>query len=194
MRTALAVDSTLDTCRTARGGDVTGGRSGNISTRAPLRSIISTSVLWPTSLSRIFRGTRCGSRNTSSCAHWFSLPASPCCQLSYDLYSNFNATLMKLLYNIDVNGDDDKHLAIIDAALSGAPQGGVPGKFLIRYFPFLRFIPDFLPGAGFQKQFARWQTTANALKNVPFEHVKAFMVSDRACSTVDGRELWLTVR
>ncbi|KAI0697627.1 cytochrome P450 [Cerioporus squamosus] len=94
------------------------------------------------------------------------------------LQFNFNATLMKLLYNIDVTDDDDKHLAIVEAALSGAPQGGVPGKFLIRYFPFLRYIPDFLPGAGFQKQFARWQAAANALKDVPFEHVKAFMEHD----------------
>ncbi|RDX45817.1 cytochrome P450 [Lentinus brumalis] len=99
-------------------------------------------------------------------------------RLPQHLQFNFNATLMKLLYNIDVNGDNDKHLAIVNAALSGAPQGGVPGKFLIRHFPFLRYIPDFLPGAGFQKQFARWQAAANALKNVPFEHVKAFMEHD----------------
>ena len=36
----------------------------------------------------------------------------------------------------------------------------------------LRYVPAWFPGAGFQKDFARWREASLALKNMPFDHVK----------------------
>ena len=30
----------------------------------------------------------------------------------------------------------------------------VPGRYWVEFFPFLRFVPAWVPGAGFQKDFA----------------------------------------
>ena len=76
-------------------------------------------------------------------------------------------------------GEDDnlKYIAAVNAALAGTPGGrGVPGKSLIRFFPVLQYLPSFLPGAGFQRQFVQWQAAASALKNVPFSYAKEAMV------------------
>ncbi|KAI0752864.1 cytochrome P450 [Daedaleopsis nitida] len=97
-------------------------------------------------------------------------------RLQDHLQFNFSATLMKLLYDIDVTDEQDKYMAAVNTALAGTPGGrGVPGKFLIRFFPFLRHVPSFIPGAGFQKQFAVWQAAASGLKNVPFAYTKEAM-------------------
>ncbi|KAI0767339.1 cytochrome P450 [Fomes fomentarius] len=89
---------------------------------------------------------------------------------------NFSATLLKLLYGIDVTDERDKYIKTVNWALAGTPGGrGVPGKFLIRFFPLLRHLPSFFPGAGFQRQFLQWQAAASALKNVPFSYIKEVM-------------------
>ncbi len=70
----------------------------------------------------------------------------------------------------------DKYIKTVNWALAGTPGGrGVPGKSLIKFFPFLRHLLRFFPGAGFQRQFLQWQAAASALKNVPFSYVKEVM-------------------
>ncbi|KAI0697651.1 cytochrome P450 [Cerioporus squamosus] len=86
----------------------------------------------------------------------------------------FSSTLMKLLYDIQVADEDDEYIAKVERAVQGA-SGTLPGKYLVEVLPFLRYIPDWVPGAEFQKQFASWRAAASDLKNAPVDHVKEAM-------------------
>ncbi len=84
---------------------------------------------------------------------------------------------MKLLYNIQVADEDDEYIVKVEHAVQGASEGTLPGKYLVEVLPFLRYVPDWVPGAGFQKRFASWRAAASDLKNAPVAHVKQALVS-----------------
>ena len=86
--------------------------------------------------------------------------------------------MLKITYGIDASEDDDEYMAAVDAALEGPVQGLVPGKFLVQYFPFLRYIPAWIPGATSQKLWAKWQAAAKKLKDTPFEFTENHLVRD----------------
>ena len=49
--------------------------------------------------------------------------------------------LLKIVYDIDVEDENDAYVKIFDAAIAGAVEGMVPGKFLVEVLPFLRHVP-----------------------------------------------------
>ncbi|KAI0767318.1 cytochrome P450 [Fomes fomentarius] len=61
------------------------------------------------------------------------------------------------------------------------PQSVAPGKFLVERFPFLRYVPSWVPDAGFQKQFAEWRVLIKALRDMPFKHMKRNMIDGDEC-------------
>ncbi|KAI0770060.1 cytochrome P450 [Fomes fomentarius] len=78
------------------------------------------------------------------------------------------ATMLKIGYGIDVEDEENEIIRVIDDALEGAAQARVPGRFLVDFFPPLQYVPAWVPGAGFQKSFARWRDASARLKNAPF--------------------------
>ena len=44
-------------------------------------------------------------------------------------------------------------------------------------FPVLRFLPAWIPGAGFQKKARQWERLGFEARAKPFEYVKSEMVS-----------------
>ena len=80
------------------------------------------------------------------------------------------------MYGIDVSERGDRIIEVIDAAMEGVAEGLTPGAFLVEYFPFLQHLPEWLPGAGFQKKLRRWRTASHEMVNMPFAQAKAAMV------------------
>ncbi|KAI0767394.1 cytochrome P450 [Fomes fomentarius] len=80
---------------------------------------------------------------------------------------SFSATLLKILYDIDVVNEDDHFIQKVEKAMEGASASSVPGAFMVEFLPFLRHVPAFVPRAGFQRRFAEWRAAASDLKNAP---------------------------
>ncbi|KAF7317507.1 Cytochrome P450 [Mycena kentingensis (nom. inval.)] len=55
------------------------------------------------------------------------------------------------------------------AALRGLSEAGVPGKYLIDMFPLLKHVPDWIPGAGFQRKATAWRNVTLAMRDRPFD-------------------------
>ncbi|KAM5536785.1 hypothetical protein V8D89_009503 [Ganoderma adspersum] len=91
----------------------------------------------------------------------------------------FLATILKVIADIDMSDDHNQYGGHIDAALAGFSQGLMPGRFLVGLLPFLRYVPSWVPGAGFQNTFARWREASAALRHGPFAHVKDAMLLSR---------------
>ncbi|KAI0697621.1 cytochrome P450 [Cerioporus squamosus] len=85
----------------------------------------------------------------------------------------FAGAILKVAYDIDVEDEDDRYVAAVDAALEGPVQGLVPGTFLVDFLPVLRHVPTWCPGATSQRLFAKWQAAAERLKNLPYGRVVA---------------------
>ena len=91
--------------------------------------------------------------------------------------STFAASVLKTMYGIDAAGENDPFIEAVDAGLEGQIQGMVAGKFLVEYLPFLRYIPTWVPGARAQRLFSKWQVAGNRLKELPYDALKASLVS-----------------
>ena len=84
--------------------------------------------------------------------------------------------MLKVTYGITVAERGDEIIRVIDASMEAFAEGLVPGAFLVEYFPFLRYVPAWLPGAGFQKRLRRWRDASHAMVDMPYERAKRTMV------------------
>ena len=95
------------------------------------------------------------------------------------VYSLASGSTKKVVYGFDAAEENDSVLELVNVALEGISIGLVPGKFMAAFFPFLRHIPTWFPGANAHRLFRKWQDAAAELKNAPFVRVKEEMVSHR---------------
>jgi hypothetical protein len=47
-------------------------------------------------------------------------------------------------------------------------SGSVPGTFLVDVFPFLKYVPRWVPGAGFQTKARGWRKLQQEMREIPF--------------------------
>ena len=81
------------------------------------------------------------------------------------------------MYGIGLTEDHDAYAATFDVSSEGISQGLVPGKYIVEILPFLRHVPKWVPGFGFQADFERWRAAVNDVKNVPFAYARDAIVS-----------------
>ena len=65
--------------------------------------------------------------------------------------STFAAITMRISYGIELQQANDKYFAMIERLAEVGESITVPGRFLVEAIPWLRFIPSWLPGAGFKR-------------------------------------------
>jgi hypothetical protein len=90
--------------------------------------------------------------------------------------STFAATIIKIGYGIAVQESDDPYISIAEEAVSGVTEAGLPGAFWVDWFPILRYVPSWFPGAGFQKKAARLKEAINTMADKPFRYVQERLV------------------
>ena len=83
---------------------------------------------------------------------------------------------MKISYGIDVQESDDPHILLTEEAMNGIVQASTSGAFWVDFFPILKYVPSWFPGAGFQKKAAHWRQTNAAMIQRPFDNVKDQLV------------------
>ncbi|RDB27129.1 O-methylsterigmatocystin oxidoreductase [Hypsizygus marmoreus] len=101
---------------------------------------------------------------------------------------NAAAVIMKVTYGYDVKEDD----LFIQAAEEASKISGwamAPGRWLVNYYPILRFVPSFLPGAGWKRQGEAWKERLNILSGVPHAWVKEQMASGHYTESFTTRHL-----
>ena len=81
-----------------------------------------------------------------------------------------------MAYGIDVEEKNDKYIALM-AKITEGLQAFNPGKYMVQFLPVLRFIPAWVPGAGFQRDFAGWRGASEQAKKELYAIAKAGMVS-----------------
>ncbi|KAI0774724.1 CyP450 monooxygenase [Trametes elegans] len=83
----------------------------------------------------------------------------------------FGATIMGIVYGLDVADDDDKYLNIARKAMDIFIEFVVPGRYLVESLHFLKHVPSWFPGAGFKRKAKAWRKDVLALRDVPFDAV-----------------------
>ncbi|KAI5119693.1 hypothetical protein M0805_003579 [Coniferiporia weirii] len=90
------------------------------------------------------------------------------------------ATVVKLTYGHDIMSDDDKFINLAVIATSRGTAAGMPGMTPVDFFPFLRFIPPWFPGAKFKRDAKLTHELSDKMTDVPYEKVKEERVAGTA--------------
>ena len=100
---------------------------------------------------------------------------------------------IQIVYGIKVLPNGDPYIATAEKAAASLTLVAVPGAFLVNTLPIcashsplmfvfdqallVKYLPEWFPGAGFQKQARLWREHAVKMNAAPFEAVKQALVS-----------------
>jgi hypothetical protein len=99
--------------------------------------------------------------------------------------------MISVAYGLDVAPSGDPFLAAGDAVLDILQETLIPGRFLVvrlrssfeslfmgrqNTIPILRYVPSWVPGAGFKRQAAQWKKEMEEHVDQPFQAAKRNMV------------------
>ena len=99
----------------------------------------------------------------------FTLP-----DISFD--SLAGATTLTLAYGLEIQQIDDRYIQTAESALIGLAELFVPGRFLVDSIPLLKYVPTWMPGAGFKRKAKEWKALATEMMDSPFEAAQKAIV------------------
>ena len=85
---------------------------------------------------------------------------------------------MKISYGIDVQEHDDPYIRLTEESLQGITAATIPGAFWVDFFPSLKYVPSWFPGAGFKKKAKYWSQVNASMLQKPYDFVKEQIVRD----------------
>ncbi|KAG6830681.1 hypothetical protein H0H87_007337 [Tephrocybe sp. NHM501043] len=102
------------------------------------------------------------------------------------------AIVLEICYGHRVAEQGDDYVTLADKALSGVTTSGVFGSYMVDYIPLLKYVPTWMPGAGFKRQASKWRKLALEMLNQPFNMVKERLKTGSAehCLTSAELEAW----
>jgi len=87
------------------------------------------------------------------------------------------ASIIEATYGLAVQPDNDPLIALVNKAMEGAQEAGIPGTFLVNVLPILKYVPAWFPGATFQVKAKNWRKYVERAREVPFQASKALVES-----------------
>ncbi|KAI0693295.1 CyP450 monooxygenase [Cerioporus squamosus] len=102
-------------------------------------------------------------------------------RLSEHIRYTFRAAIVRVLYG--VAEQDDQYVAMMEKVLE-VGEAFTPGRYLVEFMPFLRHIPAWVPGAGFQDDFAGWRNATRWVRDNMVEKTKEGIVKGETSQSV----------
>ncbi|PPQ89805.1 hypothetical protein CVT25_007410 [Psilocybe cyanescens] len=89
---------------------------------------------------------------------------------------NAVAVIMKVAYGYQVSSNDDQMVSTLEEAFRIHATLIVPGKYWVELFPMLRFLPEWMPGAGFRRVAREFGKTLHRVEEIPLVWARENMV------------------
>ncbi|KAG6874854.1 hypothetical protein C0992_006235 [Termitomyces sp. T32_za158] len=81
-------------------------------------------------------------------------------------------TIMSITYGIQVESKDDPYITNAKEGVHGFHLATVPGTFLVNSIPILKYVPEWMPFAGFKRQAKHWRRSVHYMHMKPYEAAK----------------------
>ncbi|KII84574.1 hypothetical protein PLICRDRAFT_179390 [Plicaturopsis crispa FD-325 SS-3] len=112
-----------------------------------------------------------------------------------DFHDDFSAhfahlagkVIIDIAYGIKVQPDNDPYVRTADLAMEALSEAGSPGAFYVESLPFLKYVPEWMPGAGFKRKAREWHMIADDMFNIPFDIAKANFMKGASVSNFTAR-------
>lgn len=84
--------------------------------------------------------------------------------------------MIDVVYGMELQKQNDPYVTLVEISTDGLIEATIPGHFLVDLAPALKYIPSWLPGAGFKRKAALWSETNVKLLENPWNEAKAKLV------------------
>ncbi|EIN06167.1 cytochrome P450 [Punctularia strigosozonata HHB-11173 SS5] len=88
--------------------------------------------------------------------------------------------ILEVAYGIKVTGADDPWLRLAEEGNDSAIAAATPGRFLVDLLPFLKWVPAWVPGAGFKRLAMEWRQLNTDMYTLPYEMLEGSATSSVA--------------
>ncbi|KAH8666067.1 cytochrome P450 [Ilyonectria robusta] len=107
-----------------------------------------------------------------------------------EIRKEVGAVILKIVYGYTAEPfKNDVLVDIAGDAMDKFARAGVPGAFMVDMMPFLRYLPEWIPGAGFQKTARQWGAELIDVIEKPYAFVKHQMAQGKDDSSFLSRLL-----
>ena len=72
-----------------------------------------------------------------------------------------------MAYGIEIKSINDPYIELAETAFESIGKAGRVGAFLVDMIPMLKYVPEFVPGAGFKKQARIWRKLQEDFRERP---------------------------
>ena len=86
------------------------------------------------------------------------------------------STALSMTYGISVLRYDDPYIKIAEEAMEAVAELLIAGTFLVDIIPILKYVPEWFPGATFQRKAATMRKHAGTIRNAAFAAAEKLMV------------------
>ncbi|KAJ7343182.1 cytochrome P450 [Mycena albidolilacea] len=90
------------------------------------------------------------------------------------------AIALRITYGYTVQGEDDPMIELVNDVMKEFSEAITPGAFLVDLLPILKYVPSWMPGAGFQRKAKLWSDHRVEMLDKPFEFVEKQMAQGSA--------------
>ncbi|KZP17553.1 cytochrome P450 [Athelia psychrophila] len=96
---------------------------------------------------------------------------------------------LETVYGINVASENDPYIGVIEKAINGLITAAVPGAFLVDAISWLKYIPAWVPGAGFQTKAKFWKKLQVHAVNDAYNACKGDLAEGSTKSSYCSRHL-----
>ncbi|KDR83250.1 hypothetical protein GALMADRAFT_876216 [Galerina marginata CBS 339.88] len=84
---------------------------------------------------------------------------------------------LSLGYGVPIRPKNDPFLGLVEPAIASVTGAVLPGAFLVDIIPILKYVPEFFPGADFQKKAREWRKLQEDTREVLHKETVQLMAS-----------------
>jgi len=92
-------------------------------------------------------------------------------------FSFSGEVILSTTYGLEIASKDDKYIKLAKQALDPVVPALNPGTYFVDVIPALKYVPDWVPGAGFKKTAMKCRVLAHIVRDSPYEDAKREIVS-----------------
>ncbi|KAG9074563.1 hypothetical protein FRC06_010605 [Ceratobasidium sp. 370] len=76
---------------------------------------------------------------------------------------------IRIAYGHTVNDSDDEFIRSAEDFMAAVGEATIPGRWMVETIPLLRFVPSWVPGAGFKRRTEAWARKTVKHRQAPFD-------------------------
>ncbi|KAF4601249.1 hypothetical protein EYR38_005901 [Pleurotus pulmonarius] len=98
-------------------------------------------------------------------------------ELSSHIRQTVGSVTLRITHGYETREANDPFIELADKATEQFSLATAPGGWMVDFIPWLRHVPDWVPGTEFKQKAKAWSCTLNAMADQPFEFVRKQMAA-----------------